>query len=377
MGAKGMRVLFLANSCVCYGANNSLLDLAMALKRNIEVIVLLPGNGEMAKRLQKNKIEHYIIPYTMNASPLDLRYKRFENLINNVLFLSDAKKIIKKRKVDLIHTNASNVDFGAWLSIICGIPHVWHIRDVLEVTYPLKYDFPCLERLLRKHADCLISISKYVKKNTMPGKRNVILYNGLNLDKYVIDKRDLFCRETINLLHYGQITEEKGVMDSIKAVEEIVRRGHTNVTLNIVGAKSKYCMELMKYVKAQHLNDYITFWGHQGDMKGFLEGADIVLSCALTQAFGRITAEGMLGECLVIGAKAGATPELIKDGITGYLYSAGNAIELAEKILYVYDHKEKSKEMVKRAKKTAIYRFDSKKYANRILDLYESCLSKR
>lgn len=372
-----MRVLFIANSCVCYGANNSLLDLTMALKKNIEVTVLLPGDGEMAKRLRKNNIEHYIIPYTMNASPLDLRHKRFENIINNMLFLSDAIKIIKERKVDLIHTNASNVDFGAWLSIICGVPHVWHIRDVLEVTYPLKYDFSKLEKLLRKHADCLISISKYVKKNTMAGKRNVILYNGLNLDKYVIDKQSLFSKETINLLHYGQITEEKGVLDPIKAVQEIVERGYKNVVLNIVGAKSKYCMELMKYVNEHHLNDYITFWGHQGNMRRFLEEADIVLSCALTQAFGRITAEGMLGECLVIGANAGATPELIQDGSTGYLYTAGDGVELAEKILFVYDNKERSREMVKRAKRTAIRRFDSKKYADNILRIYESCLSKR
>lgn len=372
-----MRVMFIANSCVCYGANNSLLDMAMALKKKIDVMVLLPGNGEMEKCLRKNNIEYYIIPYTMNASPIGLRHRRFENFINNVLFFPDVIKIIKERQIDIIHTNASNVDFGAWLSIISGVPHIWHIRDVLEVTYPLKYDFPRLEKILRNHADCLISISKYVRKNTFSGKKNVVIYNGLNLNKYAINKQNLFSNERMNLLYYGQITEEKGVMDAVKALQEIIRRGYKNVILNIVGGKSEYCIELMKYVDMYHLNNFVVFWGHQKNVRKFLEDADIVLSCALTQAFGRVTIEGMLGECLVIGANSGATPELIRDGENGYLYSAGDAIELADKILFAYHNKEQSRKIVKRSKNFALKRFDSEKYANSILSIYKSSLLKR
>lgn len=370
-------VLFVAASSGCYGADNSLLDMIKALRKKVEVIVFLPESGEIEEELLKNDIEYYIIPYTVNASLPDLRYRRFGNAINNMLFLSDAKKIIKQRQVDIIHTNTSNVDFGAWLSTISGVPHVWHIREVLEEAYPLRYDFPYIERLLRKRADCLILISKFVKENAIIGKRNVVLYNGFDLEKYTIDKKDLFSNGRMNLLCYGQITKEKGVMDSIKAVQVMTQRGQKNVILNIVGAKGKYCMELMKYVNESHLNDHIVFWGHQKKIRRFLEEADIVLSCSVCEGLGRVTVEGMLGECLVFGANAGATPELIKNGVTGYLYSAGNFVELAEKIIYAYGNKEESRAIVKKAKMYAVKHFDSKIYAKSMINIYESIRTKR
>jgi glycosyltransferase involved in cell wall biosynthesis len=60
--------------------------------------------------------------------------------------------------------------------------------------------------------------------------------------------------------------------------------------------------------------------------------SDIVLVCSRSEAFGRVTIEGMFSGRPVIGARSAATAELIKDGVNGLLYDPGNPGDLAEKI---------------------------------------------
>ena len=56
------------------------------------------------------------------------------------------------------------------------------------------------------------------------------------------------------------------------------------------------------------------------------------LVCSKMEALGRVTIEGMYYRNLVIGADSGATAELVKDGMTGYLYKSGNIDDLVKNI---------------------------------------------
>jgi glycosyltransferase involved in cell wall biosynthesis len=56
----------------------------------------------------------------------------------------------------------------------------------------------------------------------------------------------------------------------------------------------------------------------------------------------------------VIGAKAGVMPEIIRDGIDGYLVKFGNTKELAEKIMYLYKNPKLRVEMGNNGKKKVL-----------------------
>lgn len=373
-----MNVLMIANIDNCYGANRSLLDMLLPLReRGIEIIVLVQGNGTFARELRKRKIVYYIVPYRHSAAVSASFYEKFDGYAVNWRLLKDAERIVRQRKIDLIHTNASNVDFGALLSMVCNIPHVWHIRELLKEDYKLTYHFPKIEKYLMKRADCLIAISKYVaEQREISGKGSIVLYDGLDIDKYAIDKTQLFSGDVVNILYCGVLTREKGVMDAIRAVNKIVVQGYSNFRLDIVGEKNKYYMELARYVRVCGIQKYVCFHGYQVDLKPFREKADIALMCSRGEALGRVTVESMLGECFVIGAHSGGTLELIRENETGYFYEAGDAGQLAQKILLVIQDIEQSKKIVKRAKDFACRRFDNRKYAEKLLRIYEMCIRK-
>ena len=52
-----------------------------------------------------------------------------------------------------------------------------------------------------------------------------------------------------------------------------------------------------------------------------------------SEAFGRVTIEGMLAQMAMIGASAAGTSELIENGKTGLLYEPDNIEELTKEII--------------------------------------------
>ncbi len=372
-----MNVLYIANSIELYGANTSLLDMIESMRgEGFYPVVLAAGPGDLTKELFRRKIKYYIIPYYTNC---DIAGRgllgRFDKLFANMMLLSRASEIIKKHRIDIIHTNASNIDFGAMLAIKEQLPHVWHIREMLYEHYKFRYDVPFLSHYLLHRADKIIAISKYVKDGKHLEKNAAVLYNGFHVEKYNICKGKLFSEAVCNILYCGMISEGKGVMDVVKAVDCLIRNGYQNISLSIVGDGTAYWKKVKDFIEVNHLEPYIKYYGYQQNLKPFREMADIAVVSSRYEALGRVTIESMLGEVLVIGADSGATTELICDGVTGYLYEVGNSRQLADQIISVLENKNKSREIVYQAKKYALENFDSSQYAAQILKIYKQCLT--
>ena len=86
--------------------------------------------------------------------------------------------------------------------------------------------------------------------------------------------------------------------------------------------------------------------------------------------------EAQLAGCLVIGANTGATPELIKDGKTGFLYEQGNSKELAKKIMYAIQHSELSREIALLGQQYSYKNYSKEKNAENIIEIYQSICNK-
>lgn len=377
-----INVLYFTNTTVLYGANKSLLDMLDQLKtKQINVYVAITKRGEIYRELRRRNIKAYCIPYMTNASAQGERtiLDKIRCLQKNLLCLKDVKKVIVKNKIDIIHSNASNIDIGAMAALYCRLPHVWHVRELLYEDYRLKYDFPHFVSYLFDKSAKIIAISKYVsKKRQFTNSSKVsVLYNGLNIDTYSLARKDYFNKENLNILYAGVISKEKGISDIIKAIRYLADTGYKKVHLYIAGSENPYWKKVERYIQKNKLEQYITYCGYQKDLKELREKADIAVMCSRSEALGRVTIESMLSELLVIGANAGATKELVEDGVTGYLYEVGNYKQFAEKIKLVKDTKKKSEEIVKNAKEFAQGNFDSSFYADKIFSLYQACVENK
>lgn len=377
-----MNILFVANCASMYGANTSMVQLIAQLKRDdINVYVWLPTDGQVTKELRKLKCKYRIIgEYTAaHESGLISKGQRARNLLNNILYIKRNLKLVSDWNIDIIHTNSAIDSIGGLLSLYTGIPHVWHIREMMRDDYCLEYDFPKLNYYLLKRSNKVIFISKAVKnqwKSVSLNRNSCVIHNGFDLERYIIYK-DLKKKELTRLILAGFISPQKGQMDAVRAIKYLVNHKIKSVRLSIVGDGDKlYVQGIKKYIQQHGLDTYIEILPFQNDLNTIRRESDIALMCSRKEALGRVTIESMAGQLLVIGTNSGGTKELIEDGHTGYLYESGDWRQLADKIVTAINDWDKTQKMILSAQKEVINKFAVDKYATQIERIYDELMGK-
>lgn len=381
-----MRVLFIANCESLYGANRSMLELAGELKKLGQEIFFFFPRGSVSK-------ERYLLKKDLNDLGVDYAFldyalsvhqgrkkKREDILLRSAInrkCLIKMEQYAEKWQIDIIHTNSLTHLIGWMLSRQIRKPHVWHIRETLRRDYDLFYDSKLQYRYALWNSEQVICISDYVRNmcRTMLNRSRVItLKDGFDLDKYMLHKVFQKKKDMYHLMICGYIQEGKGQMDAVKAMDYLVHGyGLKNIYLRIVGDGSgAYYEEIKKYLMENHLQNYIEILPFQNDLRELRENTDIALMCSRSEALGRVTIESMLSENLVIGADAAGTKEIIRDGVTGYLYESGNAKALSKKIHDTIRNWDRQAGIIRNAKKYAIQKYDINPYAKKILSIYEN-----
>lgn len=372
-----MNILYISNDNSLYGANRSLLDMIEPItKKGHKAFVACWSHSALTDELEKRDIEYIVIPYKPSAfeeNNMPDRYMEYK--IFNYYLATRFSAFIKKNHIQIIHSNASNVDFGAILSKVNRVPHIWHIREALYDFYHLKYPEPDKEEVLMNKADKVIIISDFLKDiRKIDYPNTVTIYDGIETNNY-LDHKQIFQDNVIKILLACSMMREKGVEDAVDAIRILVNeKGVKNIKLVIAGIYNGYVEYILEKIEQSALEEYITYVGNQSDLRKYRRWADISLTCSYGEAFGRVTVEGMLADILVIGADAGATSELIEHDKTGLLYQVRNAYSLAEDIIYAYEHKEKMRAVAHNGQKFAIENFANDSYAEKILKIYEEVM---
>ena len=83
-------------------------------------------------------------------------------------------------------------------------------------------------------------------------------------------------------------------------------------------------------IRAMHLSDKVLCLGHRTDVEHLLNAADLTVLPSRFETFGLVLAEGMAMGKPAIAFSVGGTPEIVKDGETGFLVEKDNEKELYE-----------------------------------------------
>lgn len=137
-------------------------------------------------------------------------------------------------------------------------------------------------------------------------------------------------------LYFGRITEEKGVETVIKAYEKL-----PNYELKIMGDDTtEEGLRLKKYVK-KHKMENVEFLGFKSgtELEEVIKGARFTLIPSIWYDNLPNTAlESFQYSKPVIASNIGSLPELVVDGVNGYLFNAGNENELVQAIRKLDDN---------------------------------------
>lgn len=380
-----MKILYVIHDNKQGGAAISFLELISEMKKTNEVFVLTPHKrGFVPDQLEQMGIRHRNAHYFWWFVKLS-NNRWFAQCKKTIYWLAvkfgwlEAKRlsiILKKEKIDIVHTNSSVINFGGLLARNLNKPHIWHIREFAQEDFGLVpvMNFAKICSFINNYSSSVIAISKAIQirysKYIRPEKITMI-YNGVN-DKYQINREfdDINGdNQTVNFLISGKICKEKGQEDVIFACNELVKRGDNNFHLSIAGdGDSKYLQELIADFGIQ---SHITILGKISDMLGLRKKMDVEIVASKCEAFGRVTIEAMKMSMPVIGTNTGGTPELIEEGDTGWLFQYSDYISLSQQMQKFIDNPKILQEMGMKAYNSTLGKFTSKENAQNILKLYE------
>jgi len=213
-----------------------------------------------------------------------------------------------------------------------------------------------------------------------------IISMGVDASLFSPDKKSEAIREQYGihgpfLLFVGRLTEKKGVRYLIDAMPLVVEN-IPEVKLLVVG-HGELARELRDQVRLRGLEEVVLFVGGvaNAQLPAYYATADIFIGPSVqvkggdTEGFGLTFVEAIMSGCPVIGTRVGGIEDIIEEGQTGFLAPPGDAILLAEKILYLIEKSAKYRGNMAQARRQIAAKYDwsiiAGKYGRICLSFFE------
>lgn len=311
-----------------WGGQKSLYYLVTNLdKRVFRPCVVLPAEEDLAQKLRELNIDVVI-----QTLPPIISF----NLLSGFNALFSLLRLIKKHRIDVIHTDGPRNTFYAGLAAgLKRIPLIWHVRasnrdrfDSILTFFPAK----------------IILVANSLRSR-FPGTacddRFITIYNGVNLAEFKKGrpsdqiKKSLGIEEsTLLITVFARVEPLKGQKYLIEACGSILSELQKFLILFVGEIRDKeYQHECLDLAESFNIKERIVFSGYRTDISNTLNKTDIVVLPSLFEAFPRAVIEGMAAGKAVIATDVGGASEAVEEGITGFVVPPGDSDALAEKIL--------------------------------------------
>lgn len=373
------KVLFVASdNNMASGAFRSMAKLCELLQLNFGYtpIVVLPTDGDGENLLDDASIRYvriksydWVVPLGYEWTVIN-RMKRVVKKLLNKNAVNKIAKLIKKEKIDILHSNTTYTYVGALAAKKANIPCVWHLRELLEEDQSNQiWDTRGIQ--LINSVTKVVAISNFVYdkyQNQISDNKLVMIPNGIEEQDFYVE-RIKNNNKMLEFLCVGGLYEGKGQATIIQACAVLVKKGMKDFHVSFVGRGEKQ-KEYEQLVHDLNLEQCITLCGAHKDVLPFYKKADVMIMSSRAEAFGRTTVEAMMAGCAIIGSNSGGTPEILDYGNCGYLFENGNYMDLAGKMEHVIKNRSELAEMAQRGQKYALETFTAKLNATKIAELY-------
>jgi L-malate glycosyltransferase len=118
----------------------------------------------------------------------------------------------------------------------------------------------------------------------------------------------------------------------VSAVFEVFKRmrEHVRARLVMIGDGPDRA-DLERQVSDDGYADVVEFVGEQPDLVPWLSAADLFLLPSSQESFGMAALEAMACEVAVVASRVGGLPEVIQDGVTGFLFAPDDLAGMADR----------------------------------------------
>jgi glycosyltransferase involved in cell wall biosynthesis len=337
------RILFVGHSPLQGGAELCLDTTLRHLERVDRVIrAVLPWEGPMAQSARDLGIPVSIVPLSWwsHWPPSAWYYKTL--LLSVVPNVCRLLALIRRHRIDLVYTNTSCIFESAIAAALAGVPHVWHVHEVVQPgrgqssrVLPVWLT----KKLVYRLSDRILFESQSARRAFEEGKsspRSRVVYNSVRFPDLpeggsTDGRKDRlgFGPDDLVIGCVGQLIDRKNPALLVRAMARL--RHLPNVKAVFVGS-GPLRDEMSALINQLGLNNRCRLLGFQDDVRWVMNAIDILVLPSRQESFGLVLVEaGAFGKP-VIATRVEGPSEIVADGETGFLIGNDDEADLAAKL---------------------------------------------
>ena len=292
------------------------------------------------------------------------------NPISDLRGLRSIYKLIKKEKPDIVFTyQAKTVVYGCTAAWLCGVPSINALlaglgsafrnkdRKLLKVILSLQYKFAlgCCQNVFFQNRD---DLGEFLKAGLVcENKVTMINGSGVNLQNFTpqpLPNENAF-------LFVGRLIRDKGIMEYMEAARK-VRIKYPTAKVRILGSfdtnpTAISPSDLEPFIK----EGSIEYLGKTEDVRPYLKKCSVFVLPSYHEGTPKSVLEAMATKRPIITTDAPGCRETVIDGINGFLVPVGDVDALAEKMIWMIEHRAEAERMASVSLEICREKFDVKK----------------
>jgi N-acetyl-alpha-D-glucosaminyl L-malate synthase BshA len=246
-----------------------------------------------------------------------------------------------------------------------------HGTDITLVGMDRSY-FP-ITRFSIEQSDGVTAISDNLRRQTLEvfGVTNEIrvIKNFVNCELYRPDRQKTRAKKLAPkgeklLIHVSNFRPVKRPGDCIRILAEVVKRAPAHLLMVGDGPERGPAEHLARDLG---VHEHVTFMGKQDHVERLLPAAHVLLMPSEMESFGLAALEAMACGVAPVATRVGGVPELITDGVDGYLEAVGDVAAQAARVTALLTDERLHHKVSAAARRAAADRFSTV----RIIPLYE------
>lgn len=355
---RSLKIVQLISSSAVSGAERHAIDLSVKLiARGHQVSLMCPNPGWLPERAEQAGIPTQICPM-------------------KGLGWFETMKTLQRSNADIIHTHLTR---AAYIGNAAG--YAFH-KPIVTSVHIANNDH--IYRKLARGRNRLVAVSGYVAgmlKGRGVRERFVdTIYHGTDfLDRpaSALDPTRVSLgvpqeRQLISLI--GRICEDKGQVEFLRALGELVRRGFDlhGVLVGQMAPGFKSIIE--KVIDEESLRGRVSLPGIRDDVSSILDASVLAVMPSKMETFGIVALEAMARSRAVVASSAGALPEVVQHGKTGLIVHPDSP-EFSEAIEYLVQDAETRNNMGANGRKLVEEHYTLEQMASQFEHTYQRCLA--
>ncbi|MBK9295065.1 MAG: glycosyltransferase family 4 protein [Oligoflexia bacterium] len=383
-------VCFLSIATHLGGAEKSLLDLVLGIKKNNyfnPIVIVAKDSGLLIDELKRKNINVIKLPLPRillrisRSKPIISFFYLFLSTPQLFLYLLRLKKAIKSIKPSIIHTTGIKFHIiGGFVAWLVNIPVVWHLRDIIGGFTKLVLRVEQFIFSVKIIANSLATAKSFKKSMDYDS----VIYNGFDPNIYFQNK-NYFLHERFNIDKsmpivgiVGVLARWKGQVEFIQMASELSIK-NPQVYFAIIGGeiydtqkKSEYKRFLFKQVNRLGLDNRFIFMGFQKNISEVLNSLSVLVHASIEpEPFGRVIVEAMACGIPVVASRSGGVTEIFEEGKMGLMVDPKDTKQMAEKVNYLLNNQTIANQLAEEGKKEFLRKFTLEKHILLMEDLFK------